>query len=842
MKETTLLLYGKFDPKQIQENLSNVLNGLNVKAKTIQIPISIDSTQLSKVEQQISSLQKNMQVQMSDQNIIKQLNTDLAALNAKSPQYKQNMENIATQYKNISNEANPAAKNISSFGNTLKEVFVKGPAYLLGFEALFKTFELLKESLVDVEVGAKGLSTVLPELAHDQNAYNKATEDTINLMQKYGSSLDDTMTAARSFGRMYKNISTIMGLTNNAILLNVIDQVALEDSTKANEAALATYGQTLKSTNDILAFSGKLMDSITNLSHNTLATGTDLVNILTQSSGAAKNAKVSIDELLGLGAASVGSTGMQGQGGNLGRALRTVFSNLTVPTKDVEKAIGDVGVNMRKTNGELRDAYDIILDLSLATKDATISTEDMSKAIEDAASGKFQYNKFAALVGSFDKIVKDTALSISSEGKTMEMAGQQMDTISRKTGQLKATMIDLFNSAADSGLRNSIKDIIDGIDQFMMGLKQVNPAIYQFGFQLMEAVIIGKTFMAVYGVLTPLLTTAGTAMEALGIVTKVEAVATAEAAAAQEALNLSMIKSPIGLIITGLSALAGMALYQYISKLGDAEKAQLDLNQAQQDEIQIATQKASQANITISYLETLKNKHKELSDAINRNKLNQEELTEAQKNLQAVDESILILTDTKTREQLKANGVSEEEINLVIQSAQKQKEAAISKMEDQKKLTDITIQETLNRIKALEAENALWQQMAANKSPDKASFLSADKIQNSSNGFLGAIDAENKALEEQQKKSDDLAISIINAKGQLEEFQHDASDTGENNGVSFSSSNNPIEHLDTTKSQVEGYNYLVDEDNIKEKLLEKETTTADKAKDHTKEISLQMIF
>lgn|GEM_PF-3669831 len=691
------------------------------------------------------------------------------------------------------------------------DLIIRHASWFATGAALFETFDLLKEGLVDVETGMKGLQTVLPELAHDQEAYNAASRETIDLMQKLGSDLDETMSSARSFGRMYKDVETVMGLTNNAILLNVIDQVELENAVKGNEAALSTYGDTLKSTNEVLAFSGKLMDSITNLSHNTLATGTDLVSILQQTSSAAKQANTSLDQLLGTGSAAIRATGLQGQGGNIGRMLRTVFTQLSAPSKDVEESISNIGVKMRDTNGELRSAYDIILDLSLATKDAKLSQEELNDAILKASSGKFQYNKLSALVGSFREIVKNTALSINSQGRTLEMAGQQLDTISRKAGQLKATLIDAFSGVGDNGLRKTIKDMIDGLNQFIMGLQNVNPAVYQFGAYLLEAIVIGKTFMAVYGLLMPLLTSIGTAMETFGIVTKVAATATKEAAVAQEALNLSMAKNPVGLLVTALSALAGVALYQYISKLGEAEMAQTKFNQAQEDEVTIASQKASQANTTINYLDTLKEKHKDLSDAIDSGKLSTGELEAAQKNLNAVDEAILILADEKTREQIKANGVTKEEIDLVIQSQVASKEAALSKITDQKKLTDETIDRTLDRIKALEKENALWLQMSASTPVNSNSFLNVGGG-NTGGGFLGAIEAENNKLKAEEKKRADLVQSIITATGEIEGLRHNGGNTGGSGKTPKEAYSEPFkEYIQEVERSLPAVNNVIDE-------------------------------
>lgn len=771
---------------------------------SILIRAILEKSSKSQIETELKNIEKNLKP-----IVIK------TSTNAAKGQFKVLEDGSRELQKVVTNTNNAIGKQVQTIAkvdgvvSTLTSDMGKFAAWLAIGETLITSLRILKESLVDVEVGMKGLETVLPTISGDQEAYNKASNDAIGIMQKYGSTLDDTMTSARSFGRMYKQVETVMGLVNNATLLNVIDSVELESAVKGNEVALSTYGDALKTTNEVLAFSGKLMDSITNLSHNTLASGTDLVNILQQTSSAAKQAGTDLDQLMGLGSAAVRATGLAGQGGNVGRALRTVFTQLSAPSKDVEKEINDIGVSLRDLDtGKLRSAYDIILDLSLATKDASLSQEELNEAIIKASSGKFQYNKLSALVGQFDEIVKNTAISINSQGKTMEMAAQQMDTISRKAGMLKATLIDMFSGVGDSGLRTTVKGFIDGLDQFLIGLNTVDPKVYQFGMQLLGVVAVYKTFMGVSSFIAPMLLTMGNAMQKLGIVTKIaaeaevisatasgidavaktaEATATTKAAVAQEALNISMAKNPITLLIVGLTALAGTALYQYISKMGEATKANKDLEQAQQDELTKSQQQAGQMTSTISYLNILKDKRKELTDAINSGKLSTENLAAAQGSLKSIDEAIMILADGKTRAQMKANGVTEKEIQLIIDSAITSKTAAISKIKDQKDMADATVEATGRRIKALETEIALMAQIAGNTPVNKASFLSGLPTDKQS-GLEGMLQSENNLLDAQQQKAKDLASAFASANGEIEGLKNIPNGGGGGDSISSSSS------------------------------------------------------
>lgn len=644
--------------------------------------------------------------------------------------------------------------------------------------ALWSTFGLMKEAVVEVEKGMKGLITVLPELHESQEAYNEASKQSIDLMQKFGADLDEVMQSARSFGRMYKDTETVMGLTHNAILLNVIDMVKLEDAVKGNEAALSVYGKELKSTNEILAFSGKLMDSLTRLSHESMAQASDLIIILQQSAAAAKQAGVSMDELLGLGASSVRATGLQGQGGQLGRMLRTAFVQLSAPTQAVEKDIEAIGVKMRDANGVLRSAYDIILDLSLATKDATISQEELNNAILRASSGKFQYSRLAALVGQFDEIVVNTARSINSQGQTMMMAAQQLDTIERKAKMLRATLIDLFSGAGDSGLREVLKDLIDTIDQFIMGLTKVSASVINSGLVIGGAILAWKALSAVFAALVPVMASViGTEAIMTGTM-KAMAAGAISATVGAGMLNASMGKlaATTAIATAGISLLVGGLVY-LIYRAGQAQKAELELTQSIKDNTVAHQQQLRQYEQTVEFLETMAQHHERLTAKLATLKQGTAEYNAVNKDLQAVKKAIITVTDDETKATLgisdakdgekKVNG---ELISRLIE-LQKQHTATTKKLlEEDVKLTEQAITNAGKRVKAIsveiEALKALAGQYGKDAKPQTLHFGKWDTgipIKNPLSGFVEKnINSEIAKQEKELKQAQSNVLKLEN--------------------------------------------------------------------------------
>lgn len=609
--------------------------------------------------------------------------------------------------RTLAEEARLAERTSSLFGGSM---FGRHLGWLATGAGIFAVIELLKQGVVDVEKGMKGLTTVLPQVHESQEEFNRAQKEAIDLMQKYGASLDEVMNAARAFGRMYKDVDTVMGLVNNSILMSVVDNVALEDAVRGNEAALAVYGKELKNFNEIMAFSNHVMDTWTRLSHETLASATDLINITERAAGSAKVAKTSFEELMGLGASAIRATGLPGA--NIGNMLKTVMAQLAAPTKEVEKAIEAVGVKVRDTNGALRSAYDILLDLSLATREATASQEELANAEKAAASGKFQYSKVAALMGQYDEIVKNTAKAINNQGLTLQMAAQQMDTLERKAKMLHATLVDMFAGVGDKGLRKVLKDLIDTINQFIIGLNNISTTFINAGLAIGAAVIGFRALNAVFNTLLPVvasLTGYGAAISGV-----MSAMATGAISAELGIEGLTAAITGLELATAGvtviISALVAGLIY-FIYKSGEAERKEQELIQTTKQNIAIHQQQLSQYQQTTDFLQNMAKRYSDLSARLKTVKEGSKEYNQITKDLQATREAILIVTDEETKRTLgltDAKGqekkVTEDLINKIVLLEQERVKSLNSQLAADARATQQLITNAINRVKAIEAE------------------------------------------------------------------------------------------------------------------------------------------
>jgi len=550
----------------------------------------------------------------------------------------------------------------------------------MGIHALMAgTFDAAKDGIVGYEQALKNLSTVLPKLHEDHTALDAAGQSLIKTMERYGVSLEEVSNTARSLGRLYKDVNTTLELTDQITLLNVIDNVSLDNATKGLETTLVSFGKNLKTRDEILSFSMATIDKITTLTHNAFAKGDDLVQILQRSASAAKQAGMSLNELLSIGTTALRSTGLPG--GNIGNFIKTVTGTLANPNDSVISSLKGIGVEAHTAEGKLRPVYDIILDISKATGEAKYSQEELTEAIEQSSRGVFQWAKLAAVVGNYEEIIRTSALQLNAQGQTAAMAAQQLDTLARKAQTLKATMIDMWSGVGDNGLRESLKGIIDSLTQFIFGLKNTASTIVTVGGAYLGLSLIMKTVGGVYAMLTAAVRTATAASVAYSTYTAYQAgLLTAEAAAAYQAaaatnvFTAALARNPLGVVAIALSAVvAGIIAYTYAS--GEAEMSTIDLNAKMQDQAQIAMQQDSYNQERIQFLQKMAEEHRQLSQAVNSGTLSANEKAAAESKLSAVNQAMISVLDEEGKKHLEVAGITDQAISAEIEAFSARTEA-----------------------------------------------------------------------------------------------------------------------------------------------------------------------
>lgn len=226
-------------------------------------------------------------------------------------------------------------------------------------------------SLVKLDEEMHNLATVMPQLEGKSSEaiakYQEEQRALINTASEYGESVKDIMESARLWGRMYKDQATVNTLVSQSAKLAVADNFSMAESTKAVEAAMFQYGLVAKNSAEALAYSNKIVDVYTKLSHNAGVSAQDLAAGVERSGSVAKQAGISFEFLNALIAQGTRATALSGS--EIGNMLKTMLASFN--SDKAVKELNKLGIATTKVvNGvtKVRSAQAVLMDVAVAAQ------------------------------------------------------------------------------------------------------------------------------------------------------------------------------------------------------------------------------------------------------------------------------------------------------------------------------------------------------------------------------------------------------------------------------------------------------------------------------------------
>ena len=179
----------------------------------------------------------------------------------------------------------------------------------------------------------------------------------------------------------------------------------------------------------------------------------DLAVALQRSASTASQAGVSFERLLGYvatvrevtqrSASVVGESfktifsrlGSVKAGTFLSEDLESEYTDITTYANDVEKVLSKIGIRLRDTNKDFRDAQDVLDDVAKGWA----NYDDLTKqALATAIAGTRQRENFLALMENYDKALKLEESALNSNGKAMQKYQVYQDSIAAKQDRINA--------------------------------------------------------------------------------------------------------------------------------------------------------------------------------------------------------------------------------------------------------------------------------------------------------------------------------------------------------------------------------------------------------------------
>ena len=163
-------------------------------------------------------------------------------------------------------------------------------------------------TIAEVEKQMAQMKQVNEGVRNDQEILNKTAQDFIGIAERYGHSVDEIIKAGVLWGRAYKDLNTVMQLTNLSAKLAVADNMDVDLANRSIESVINAY----QKQGEAITFATHVVDSWTKVAHNAQSSATDLAEALSRTGAAAKVVGVSFDTTTALASTMIKATGRSG--------------------------------------------------------------------------------------------------------------------------------------------------------------------------------------------------------------------------------------------------------------------------------------------------------------------------------------------------------------------------------------------------------------------------------------------------------------------------------------------------------------------------------------------------
>jgi len=236
-------------------------------------------------------------------------------------------------------------------------------------------------TIAEVEKQMAQMKQVNEGVRNEQEVLNKTTQDFIGIAQKYGHSVDEIIKSGVLWGRAYKDLNTVMQLTNLSAKLAVADNMNVDLANRAVESVINGY----QKQGQAIQFATHVVDSWTKIAHNAQSSATDLAEALMRTGAAAKAVGVDFDTTNALASTMIKATGRSGA--EIGNALKSLFSSIH-SDKSI-KQLQALGIEMYKVDEQgqkhFRNLHDVFVDLMITSH---TTSQNMEKDLLAISGGR----------------------------------------------------------------------------------------------------------------------------------------------------------------------------------------------------------------------------------------------------------------------------------------------------------------------------------------------------------------------------------------------------------------------------------------------------------------------
>ena len=402
------------------------------------------------------------------------------------------LDDIEKEFKNIKLEATKAGDLGASFGKILKQRWQSLGAYIGSFASFYQVVDYIRKMVDSVEELDSALTEMRKVSDESVSTLKAFQKESFNIADQVGSTANVIQNSTADWMRLGESLEQAKESAKDAsILLNVSEFSSIDEATTALVAMSQAYKELDKM---------EIIDKLNNIGNNFSISTDQLASGLQNAAAVLKTQGNDIDKSIALLTAAnsitqdiskasagtrtialriAGTEAAKKELEELGEATDDYIVQTSSKTQETIKAFTAVasnagrGVDVLDSNGNLRDTYDILLDISKVYKE--IQEEDKkagtnrANALVEYIAGKNRSNIAASILENPQMLEDVYKASQDSVGSAMEENAKYIDSIAGHIAQLQNQLQKLYSNTLSSdvvkGFVDFLKVIVELIDK-----------------------------------------------------------------------------------------------------------------------------------------------------------------------------------------------------------------------------------------------------------------------------------------------------------------------------------------------------------------------------------------
>lgn len=445
--------------------------------------------QIKTLENKVSSLEIKVKMPSSNNKGFGDLNTQLDKLKINMSEFQNNMlstsstfDTTTTRYTNnagkiltiqekmiagekkyklslkeVGNAVETNAKQANKWQYSWSRAFQSFTTYMSVTTVFYQIINTTKDMIQEVT----DLDSALIELQKVTDltgaSLKNFTQDAYDAAEAVAKTGTEMVQAATEFAKAGYDENQILKLGELALMYTNI----ADEEVSAAESAEFMVAQ-MKAFNVEAEDAIHIIDAVNEVANKYAVSSADIANNLGKSSAVMANAGNSYEQMIGLLTAG---TEITRNASKVANGLKTITLRLQGMDDEGEASLelmaqmevlfSKLGLSVYKTDGSLKNTYEILKDLAPVYKEATAAEKAY---ITETIAGKYQAQNAAAILNNFETALAATETALNSEGSALNENAKYIDSIEGKVSNLKSAFEELSQTLISSDF---IKFVVD---------------------------------------------------------------------------------------------------------------------------------------------------------------------------------------------------------------------------------------------------------------------------------------------------------------------------------------------------------------------------------------------